>query len=188
MHNTSSHLYNYISTLIVDYFNKQSIQPGERYSLYLEEEDHTKELYNAFEESKYQKSIFKFTHDNGTPSYETLELHIGATRVLIASSHKASEDFFTTLRNEVSGQKEKFENAAILILFSEKLDSLLGGSGDLTKEGMPLHYTEFRKSIESKINNSDKLKNHEKEVLKIVLKERTNSVIEDNNSIFDYEK
>ena len=54
------------------------------------------------------------------------------TKVIIASSAYASEDYFTMLRNKVADQKDVFEGTAILILFSGKLDSLLGGSGSLS--------------------------------------------------------
>ena len=46
MHNMSNQLYKYISTLIVDYFKAQKIAPGERFNLYLEDDEHVKGLYH----------------------------------------------------------------------------------------------------------------------------------------------
>ena len=140
MHNTSNQLYKYISTLIVDYFEAQKIAPGERFNLYLEDDEHVKGLYKELKASEANDGEFSYMHPEGDGStYNTFYLQIGDTQVLIASSENASEDYFTMLRNQVADQKEDFEGKAILILFSGKLDSLLGGSGSLIKEGMPLH-------------------------------------------------
>ena len=89
------------------------------------------------------------------------------------------------LRNQVADQKNEFENSAILILFSGKLDSLLGGSGSLLKEGMPLHNVSFKKRLENDINKCE-LNDIEKEILNEVLRRKTDSVVEDNNSILDF--
>ena len=183
----SNQLYKYITALIVDYFELQNIKPGERYNLYLENDDHVKGIYKSFStlESLLIKS-FDYTHPDGNGLYETFYIEIGTTKVIIASSENASEDYFTMLRNQVAEQNSTFKNTAILILFSGKLDSLLGGSGSLIKEGMPLHFKNFKQKIIEDINNSESLQKHEKITLKEVLDRKTKSVVEDNNTIFDY--
>ena len=187
MHNTSNQLYKYISTLIVDYFEGQMIAPGERFNLYLEDDEHVKGLYKEFKAAEVNNGKFSYMHPEGDgSSYNTFYLQIGNTQVLIASSENASEDYFTMLRNQVADQKEDFEGKAILILFSGKLDSLLGGSGSLIKEGMPLHYKSFKKTLLRDINASRAFQDFEKIILKEVLDRKTKSVVEDNNSIFDY--
>lgn len=187
MHNTSNQLYKYISTLIVDYFEAQKIAPGERFNLYLEDDEHVKGLYKELKASEANDGEFSYMHPEGDGStYNTFYLQIGDTQVLIASSENASEDYFTMLRNQVADQKEDFEGKAILILFSGKLDSLLGGSGSLIKEGMPLHYKSFKKTLLRDIDASSAFQEFEKIILKEVLDRKTKSVVEDNNSIFDY--
>ena len=187
MHNMSNQLYKYISSLIVDYFKAQKIKPGERFNFYLEDEKHVKGLYHDLKESNPDRGEFSYIHPEGDGSaYNTFFLKIGETKVLIASSENASEAYFTMLRNQVSDQKEGFNNTAILILFSGKLDSLIGGSGSLIKEGMPLHYKSFKQSLNKDINTANSFKDFEKIVLKEVLERKTKSVVEDNNSIFDY--
>lgn len=186
MHNTSNQLYKYISTLIVDYFQAQQIAPGERFNLYLEDDSHVKGLYHELKEANPDKGEFSYIHPEGDGStYNTFYLKVGSTNVLIASSENASEDYFTMLRNQVADQKDEFDGTAILILFSGKLDSLLGGSGSLIKEGMPLHYKSFKQTLLKDIDASA-FKPFEKIVLKEVLERKTKSVVEDNNSIFDY--
>jgi DNA phosphorothioation-dependent restriction protein DptH len=189
MHNMSSQLYNYVSDLIINYFTAQKIQPGERFNLYLENTESIKSLYEALKDnSSINTESFSYTHPEGGEPYTTFSLVINGVQVIVASSTSATEDYFTTLRNKVADQNDIFKGTAILILFSGKLDSLLGGSGSLIKEGMPLHHTRFKNQIEQDIEHNSSLKRHEKLILKSVLDRKTKSVVEDNNSIFDYEQ
>ena len=187
MHNMSNQLYKYISTLIVDYFQEKKINNGDRFNLYLEDDEHVKGLYSELEQTKLDIGKFSYEHPDGDGSvYSTFFLKIGETKLLIASSENASEDYFTMLRNQVSDQKDDFQGTAILILFSGKLDSLLGGSGSLIKEGMPLHYKCFKQTLIKDITALKSLQKYEQIILKEVLERKTRSVVEDNNSIFDY--
>lgn len=189
MHNTSSQLYNYVTNLILNYFQLQKIQYGDRFNLYLEDPKTIEQLYNALQVQSSVPTIpFSYTHPDGGEAYTSFCLLIEDTKVIIASSAYASEDYFTMLRNKVADQKDVFEGTAILILFSGKLDSLLGGSGSLSKEGMPLHFSRFKSQIEQDIDRNTSLKKYEKTILKAVLDRKTKSVVEDNNTIFDYEQ
>lgn len=170
MHNMSSQLYNYVSNLIISYFNAQKIQPGERFNLYLENTESIKSLYEAIKNTpSLDAEPFTYTHPEGGNPYTTFSLQLDGTTVIVASSTSATEDYFTTLRNKVADQNDIFKGTAILILFSGKLDSLLGGSGSLIKEGMPLHHTRFKSHIEQDIERTSTLKRHEKLILKSVL-------------------
>ncbi|ACU07678.1 conserved hypothetical protein [Flavobacteriaceae bacterium 3519-10] len=189
MHNTSSQLYSYVSNLIVEYFSLQQILYGDRFNLYLEDNENIEMLYEALKTiPETSANSFSYTHPEGGEVYNTFYLIIGTTKLIIASSTLASEDYLTMLRNKIADQDDIFYGTAILILFSGKLDSLLGGSGSLIKEGMPLHYTRFKDKIEQDIDRSTSLKSYEKNILKKVLERKTKSVVEDNNSIFDYEQ
>ena len=189
MHNTSSQLYKYVSNLIIGYFKSQKIQPGDRFNLYLEDKENIECLYESLEHNAIVNiEKFSYTHPEGGEAYSTFCLLIDDTKVIIASSAFASEDYFTMLRNKVADQNGVFEGTSILILFSGKLDSLSGGSSSLIKEGMPLHYSRFKNQIEQDIENNTTLKRFEKSILKTVLDQKTKSVVEDNNSIFDYEQ
>lgn len=185
----SKQLYKYISTLLVDYFKSQMLFSGERFNLYLENEEHVKGLYQELSETWISSEEFIYKHPEGDGTeYKTYYLKLGEIKLIIASSENASEDYFTMLRNQVAEQKGVFKNTAILILFSGKLDSLIGGSGSLIKEGMPLHYKAFKQRLLHDIENLNELKKFEKITLKEVLEQKTKSVVEDNNSIFDYEQ
>ena len=188
MHNTSSQLYKYVSELIIEFFNVEQIQKGERSNLYLEDKNAIGLLFEALKEnSTIPPKEFKYVHPTGGGTYSTIYLPIGSTKLIISSSDSASEDYLTMLRNKVAEQSDEFRDTAILIIFSGKLDSLLGGSGSLTKEGMPLHHYMFEKRIYKDIEKS-KLLEQEKTLLKEVLERKTSSVIEDNNTVFDFEQ
>lgn len=189
MHNTSSQLYKYIARLIVDYFTVQHIASGDRYNIYLENDKHVEGLYKVLQNMDgIEFEDFSYKHpEGGESTYTSYCLKVNDTKVLIASSENASEDYFTMLRNQIAEQKDVFEGKAILILFSGKLDSLIGGSGSLIKEGMPLHNHSFRKKLEEEISKSSVFKDFEKEILQEAIERKTQSVVEDNNSIFDYE-
>lgn len=188
MHNTLNPLYKYVSRLIVEFFTNQQIQPGDRYNLYLEEKSYVQQLFDALRTDDSLKTTpFSYRHPSGNATFESFTVEINGTNVLIVSSENATEDYFTMLRNNVSEQATGFENMALFIIYSQKLESISGGSENLEKDGMPLHYLHFRKRVEKDIDANTSLKDHEKKVLKTLLDYKTKSVLEDNNSIFDYQ-
>ncbi len=188
MHNTLRPLYKYVTELIVEFFTNQQIKPGDRYNLYLEEKSYVEQLFHAFQsDSALKIDPFAYKHPSGSVTFKSFTLEINQTKVLIASSENATEDYFTMLRNNISDQSEGFENTALFIIYSQKLESISGGSENLEKDGMPLHYLNFRKRVECDIEGNSGLKYHEKEILKAILQYKTKNVLEDNNSIFDYE-
>ena len=188
MHNTLNPLYKYVSRLIVEFFTNQQIQPGDRYNLYLEEKSYVQQLFDALRTDDSLKTApFSYRHPDGNATFESFTVEINGTNVLIVSSENATEDYFTMLRNNISEQASGFENTALFIIYSQKLESISGGSENLEKDGMPLHYLHFRKRVEKDIDASTSLKDHEKKVLKTLLDYKTKNVLEDNNSIFDYE-
>ncbi|MDM1465251.1 DNA phosphorothioation-dependent restriction protein DptH [Myroides odoratimimus] len=188
MHNISNQLYKYVAELIIEFFISEKIQKGERFNLYLEDKNAIELLFKALSENSIVPvKQFNYLHPDGGSTYSTIYIEIATTKVLISSSDTASEDYLTMLRNRVAEQEKDFEDTAILIIFSGKLDSLLGGSGSLIKEGMPLHHSMFKDRILKDIDRSPLL-NQEKKLLKEVLERKTNSVIEDNHSIFDFKQ
>ncbi|MCS3869462.1 hypothetical protein J3D55_002378 [Chryseobacterium ginsenosidimutans] len=188
MHNTLNPLYKYISELIVEFFIDQQIRPGDRYNLYLEEKSYVQQLFDALRSiNALNIELFSYQHPSGSVPFISFTIKINDTKVLVVSSENATEDYFTMLRNNVSQQALGFENTAMLIIYSQKLESISGGSENLEKDGMPLHYLSFRKRVEKDINANKTLKHHEKEILKAVLSYKTKNILEDNNSVFDYE-
>ncbi|MCB1160914.1 MAG: hypothetical protein KDK45_25655, partial [Leptospiraceae bacterium] len=183
----SDPFYNYLSKIVVDYFVSRKLEGGERFNLYLERPE-TVDLFYRNLEIFHEgiTSIFQYQHKEGDSFFVSYTLDIGGTKLLVASSEQATEDFITTLRNQVAKQEEQFKNTSLFILFSGKLDSLLGGSESLLKEGMPLNATVFRKRLSKEITQSESLKRHEKILLKHLLDKVAQESRLDSASIFDY--
>lgn len=184
----SNQLYKYIAHLIVEYFKEQGISAGERHNIFLENEKHVNGIYSVLKDlENIESEAFSYLHpESGTFEYETYFIKIGGTEILIASSETATDGFLTTLRNSVE-QNGLLSGKALFIFYSGRLDSLDDGSGSLEKEGMPLHHQSFRVKLEEQILASEEFEDYQKEVLFEAIKRKTNSVVEDNNSIFDYE-
>ncbi len=188
MHSTLNPLYKYVTELIVEFFNDQQIKPGDRYNLYLEEKSYVSQLFSALKSVNTLETLpFMYKHPSGDTKFESFCLLVNQTRVLVVSSETATEDYFTMLRNNISEQTAGFEDTALFIIYSQKLESISGGSENLEKDGMPLHYLRFMNRVKKDILDNTVLKPHEKEILKNVLDFKTKNVLEDNNSIFDYE-
>ena len=155
MHNTLNPLYKYVSQLILEFFANQQIKSGDRYNLYLEEKSYVQQLVDAIRsDSSLKIESFSYKHPSGNVTFESFSIEVNQTKVLIASSENATEDYFTMLRNSVSDQAKGFENTALFIIYSQKLESISGGSENLEKDGMPLHYLNFRRRVENDINQN----------------------------------
>lgn len=188
MHNTSEQFYKYISQTIVSYLTERSCEGGERFNLYIEQDEAVKELYNSIKQ-EFQGKIndFQYRHQKGKASFQSYTVDIADSQlIVVASGEDVREDFITTLRNKVAKQEGVFERKNLLILFSGRLDSLLGGSESFLKEGMPLNGIAFRHNLENTIIESNNLKTHEKAILNYQLTKMNEYSNIDTHSIFDY--
>jgi DNA phosphorothioation-dependent restriction protein DptH len=187
MHNTLDLFYNYLAVRLLDFFaNPVNLAAGDRYYLYLErEEDLDKFTYALFYCNEMISEDFVYQHNPESKIFETKQLVFGHGELIISSNAEATENFLTTLRNQVAGQSDIFKGKSILILFSGKLDSLIGGSGDLTKAGMPFNYEFFSAGLKKNIQESMTLSFSEKIVLTEALNKKVGDLRLDNASIFD---
>ena len=148
----SNQFFNYISTLIVEHFNREGIKSGDRYFLQLDQESDVAKLVNEMKENDSQPFIYK--HELGD-EYSTFSIPIGEVNLVIANTSAiVKPDFLVTLRNLVGEQKDIWKDTALISIVSEQLDSIQGGSSDLQKEGMPLHPSYLFVSLKNKIENS----------------------------------
>lgn len=189
MLNMSEQFYKYIANTIVRYLSHRQLEGGERFSLYMEEVGAVSKLYETIGNIEgFDKVPFAYKHEKGTTSFETYAININDSHlIVVASNDDVREDFITTLRNQVAKQEGDFNKKNLLILFSGRLDSLLGGSEDLTKAGMPLNSRVFRKTLVDSINKKSELKHHEKAILEYSLNKMEEDIASDNHSIFDYQ-
>ncbi|WP_144568015.1 DNA phosphorothioation-dependent restriction protein DptH [Neobacillus bataviensis] len=148
----SSQFYNYISSLLTDYL-KPVIKSGDRYYLQLDKQSDLENLVNAFKNIESTKE-FSYKHELGE-EYNTFFIPFGTIKLVVANTaENVKPDFLVTLRNLVGEQKGVWDNTALISIVSEQLDSIQGGSSDLQKEGMPLHYGSLFKNLKNDIENS----------------------------------
>jgi DNA phosphorothioation-dependent restriction protein DptH len=153
MHNTSERFYRYIGQNIINHLIERRLDGGERFNLYIEQQEAVLELFNNIKrEFEAKVSSFEYKHEKGKDFFTSYTIDIGDSDLLVvASDEEVREDFITTLRNKIAKQEGLFEGKNLLILFSGRLDSLLGGSESFLKEGMPLNGKVFRKKLEGTI-------------------------------------
>lgn len=188
MHNMSTKFYSYIADLLLEDLNQRGILPGERYALHI---DNNQEVFNFVESlkqnSKFPVKSFEYPLQNGE-IYNTFVIKISDTNLIIASTAKnTNPDFLVTLRNLVGEQKGQFQQTSLLSVLSEDLDSVLGGSSNLEKEGMPLHADFIYKHLKKDIKNRNLSKVHEVILTDSLESLKQVSDIEDIN-FFDFEE
>ena len=154
MPSMSNLFYKYISSLLVEYFNRTELNPGDRFFLRLDQASDVENLVQVMQEHEIAEE-FLYQHDLGE-AYQTFSIPFGNIKLVIANTSKTVKpDFLVTLRNLAGEQKREFENTVLLSIVSEQLDSIQGGSSDLQKEGMPLHPRSIFQDLKNDIEISD---------------------------------
>ncbi|MEM5016870.1 DNA phosphorothioation-dependent restriction protein DptH [Metabacillus indicus] len=150
----SNQFYNYISVLLIDYFNQVGIKQGDRFYLQLDNQSDVMHLIQALKNTENTHS-FHYKHELGE-EYKTFSIPFGSINlVVVNTSQQVKPDFLVTLRNLVGEQKEVWRETALLSIVHEQLDSIQGGSSDLQKEGLPLHPTSLFANLKYQIENSE---------------------------------
>lgn len=185
MHNMSNQFYNYISTLLVEYFKKAGIKKGDRFYLQL---DSGTDVFHLVEALKILEGTkpFRYKHELGE-EYETFSIPFHEINLVVAYTSKdVKPDFLVTLRNLVGEQKGVWENSALISIVSEQLDSIQGGSSDLQKEGMPLHPASLFNNLRNEIENRSLEK-----VDQIILLDNLNNLVKEQSfqqiTFFEFE-
>ena len=186
MLNMLSPFYNLVADQLSSYFKKEATQNVvNRYYLALPSETHVKNIIAALEQLDEVKPFTCEIVQHDT--YETIALTYGKQKYVIASTLDNTHiDFLVTLRNLMSEQKGPWENASLIIITENTLDSIQGGSKDLTSEGMPLHVSQIVKDLGKLIEESNLTKSNI-ELLKHYLNEREDLQIVHKTSFIDFE-
>ena len=169
--------FKYIASLINTCFETVPPKAGERFHIHVDRVEEVEELYTALCQNA------KLTVSSG--SYRTKAQKFNEVALVLAPSHNANESFLTRLRNHTASQKKPFQGVALLTIHDTSLDSIVGGSQSLNKEGAPLYIAKFKKSLERDINN---LAIHESEKIALLAKLSAfnQTIHEDSNAILAY--
>ncbi len=169
--------FNYIASIIADYFNQTAPAAGARFHVQFEKKESVQCLFEALSAQTSQEMVFK--------DYQSAVLDSSGANVIVVASHNANEHFLTNLRNRTAEQNGDFFGKSLLIIHHTDLDSIVGGAESLGKETRPLHAASLRRKLAEDIEASA-LKRHEKLALTQILAEMRETVYEDISSIFSY--
>lgn len=187
MHNMSNIFYKLISDQIVSYFQNNSLNPGDKFHVQFEHLSEVEHLYKELKEVVAKKGFYnEFVWGEDEP-YQSFSIRTNEVNVIVASTlNGVTPDFLTKLRNLVGTTENNFEKTCILFIHHTTLDSIVGGSVDLQRAGMPLSRKAIESIISKAISESD-LDEVAKTVLSFAfskIEERINNL---HYSIFEYE-
>ncbi|WP_010305642.1 DNA phosphorothioation-dependent restriction protein DptH [Kurthia senegalensis] len=146
--------YNIISNQFVTFF-KEEAKNGEvnRYYLSLPNETYIQSIMEAVSELE-EAEPFVYEAE-GEEAYETVALRFGDYKYVFATTLNGTHlDFIVNLRNEMSEQKGIWKNTSIIMISDKMLDSIRGGSRNLTAEGLPLNASQIVGNIQKLVEES----------------------------------
>ena len=170
--------YNYIASIISDYFNQNLPAVGARFHVQFEQKESVQFLFEALRSRATSELEF-----NG---YQAAVLKSSGADIIVVSSHNATEAFLTGLRNKTADQQGEFSEKSLLIIHHTDLDSIVKGAESLGKETRPLHAASLQNKLAQDISDSS-LAKYEKLALKHVLLEMKENPDDDVSSVFSYE-
>ena len=188
MLNMSKPFYNHIANQLSGYFAKE-VKQGivNRYFLSLPSEIYVKEIIDALKDLP-AASEFTYTIPGASEAYTADSLNYGNHKYVLATTLDETHiDFLVTLRNLMSEQKGEWKNTSLVIISDNLLDSIQGGSKDLTSEGMPLHASQIVNNLEEYIKESA-LVGQDKEILLHYLAETEELHYSEQPSFLDFEE
>lgn len=183
----SNIFYNYISEKIINHFQVNKPEAGEKYFVQFETDSQVETLYWELRNNIIAKT-FTYEDVEREQRYDTYVLDFGQVQLIIAAAMENGPhpDFLATLRNLV-GIENGYKDKAILFIHCSSLDSILGGAGNLAKEGMPLNIAIIKKDIKRKIDETG-YSDLDKEILRQYLKNKSKELDGTIATIFEYEE
>lgn len=184
----SNQFYKYVVSQLTQFFKEQAGKENVgRYYLQLPNVNVSENLFSAFQKLPEVKP-FSYRHEEGSETYETIALHYGTYKYVIAVvNEQISPSFLVTLRNEMSLQKGQWKGASLVLLTSSLQDSIKDGSIHLINEGMPLHVTQFIQALERLIEEDVKDVTARK-VIRHFLRGREREYSLENTTFLDFEE
>ena len=182
MLNMSNQFYEYLSTKVLDYFEKNNLKTGDRFFISFNEDDYVESLYESFRE--FASADFSYTNERSGKKYQTFYIEINGVKLVVSESLSINDYYLVTLRNKVTSQEGVWGNTALLIICKDSIDSINKGIKDLQKKGMPLNIKSISNNLEEEIDsrNFDKV---DKAIVNFALKNLEEDIFQ--TTLWDYE-
>src|SRR5699024_885140 len=121
-------------------------------------------------------------------NYQTIGVKKDGINVLFVSPvNRVTQDFLVTVRNRVNTNEGDWKNTAVIFIVYDALDSIIGGSFDISQKDAPFNIKTIKENVKKEIDNTQKLKESEKEALEYYMREiamSSNSNLKDFEIIF----
>lgn len=180
----SDQFYSYLSSKIIDFFNTNFLTSGAKYNIQFEKEDQVRALYEELNNNFLCKE-YKYKDPKGEVKYQSYFLDFKGVKLIVAATiNDIQPDFLTRLRNMVGVEKE-YRDKAIMFIHNTTLDSIMGGTESLSKEGMPFHIDSIQKDIQKKLVESD-FSEVDQAIIELDLERKKKDLFGENISIFEY--
>lgn len=179
----SNEFYDYIAKNTLNFFqcNIESMRPGERYCLKLDNEDMVKGVDTALRAATIQNGIQgTYTYSD---AYSTFTIKLGEDHEVVVASKidGMTDDFLATLRNAELTVK----HFPILMITHSAIDTITSGTGDLAAKGMPFHAQAIIQKIKDDIEKAQ-LSVADKTLLEFELGLKQGDRFSDKSSLFEY--
>ena len=186
MQSMSDQFYNYLSSKLFDFFERNHLVKGDKFYIQFDEDEQIIDFYNSIKEYGINSSSieeFSYKHEKGD-EFLTFAVNCKGIKLVVVESVSISEDYLVTLRNQVSAQKGEWENTALLIIYNEAKDSIFNGMGNLANKGLPLNISSISDNLESEISSSKNLDKTSKEIIRFSLNNLKEDIFQ--TTIWDY--
>lgn len=137
-----------VDELITDYFSTHKPEPGMKYYVLFEKQEHRDRLYNALKEASSAQAItIRGIFENRQEWMEIDEYDTCCFRpnpdgacIIVGNESETDNGYLTTLRNAVANPASGYSDYALLnILCNNKLESITTAGINLLDDGGPLH-------------------------------------------------
>lgn len=182
----SDRYYSFLSDRLIDWLKqRKNLQSADKYFVLLDSEADALNFYNAIENASFSgKNKFVSKEFN----YQTIGVKKDGINVLFVSPvNRVTQDFLVTVRNRVNTNEGDWKNTAVIFIVYDALDSIIGGSFDISQKDAPFNIKTIKENVKKEIDNTQKLKESEKEALEYYMREiamSSNSNLKDFEIIF----
>ena len=166
--------YNFlIEELLVRYFNKTIVEPGDKFYIVIEDTALRQDFYKALFDSAFTKNLkISFSgyekYGMGASEYDTVAFTCGinGTAVLVSGCDDANDGFQTMIRNSIGVIGNPISDMAALFILpgTSAIETLLSAGRNLQESPYPLCLDSITRAIYNKINC--KINSVEKEYLR----------------------
>lgn len=177
--------YEFLSKNLIKWLsNRDSLQLGDKYFILLDSKEDTNYFYKTLEGLDFKNKEMFTSNEFG---YETVAYNKDGTRILfVAPVDSITQDFLVTVRNKVNANQGEWVNTAVVFIVNDPLDSIMGGSYDLSQKGAPFHSQTIQSEVENEIEKSS-MSLGQKAVLDSYLAEitaQTSTILKDYETLF----